>query len=75
MASALACLAQNEPEYRFLERVTEAKGRRSQNWEWSSSDRVGKQNFEEFKALQVDSDDCELAIRFEKHQLKMEVRH
>lgn len=64
---------QNEPEYRFLERVTEAKGRRSQNWE--RSDRVGKQNFEEFKALQADSDDHELAIRFEKHHLKMEVRH
>ncbi|KAL3141196.1 hypothetical protein ABBQ38_003536 [Trebouxia sp. C0009 RCD-2024] len=62
----------NEPEYNFLERVTEAKGRRSQNWERSSSDRVGKQNFEEFKALQADSDDHELALRFEKHHLKME---
>lgn len=65
---------QNEPEFRFLERLTEAKGRRSQNWERASSDRLGKQNFEEFKALQADSDDCELAIRFDRHTAKMEVR-
>lgn len=28
----------------------------------------------EFKALQADSDDCELAIRFDKHSAKMKVR-
>lgn len=67
-------LLQNEPEFRFLEKVTEVKGRRSQNWERSGSDRLGKQGLDEFKALQADSDDCELAIRFEKHSAKIEVR-
>ena len=67
-------LLQNEPEFRFLEKLTEAKGRRSQNWERSGSDRLGKQGLDEFKALQADSDDCELAIRFDKYSAKMEVR-
>lgn len=67
-------LLQSEPEFRFLEKVTETKGRRSQNWERSGSDRLGKQGLDEFKALQADSDDCELTIRFEKHTAKMEVR-
>ena len=67
-------LLQNEPEFRFLEKLTEAKGRRSQNWERAGSDRLGKQGLEEFKALQADSDDCELAIRFDKHSAKMGVR-
>ena len=67
-------LLQNEPEFRFLEKLTEAKGRRSQNWERSASDRLGKQGLDEFKALQADSDDCELAIRFDRHSAKMAVR-
>ena len=65
---------QNEPEFRHMERLLETKGRRSQNWERSGADRLGKQGLEEFVALQADSDDCELAIHFEKLGAKMEVR-
>lgn len=71
----LVWLLQNEPEFRFLERQTEVKGRRSQNWERSGSDRLGRKGLDEFQALQADSDDCELAIRFDRHIAKMEVGH
>ena len=62
---------QNEPEFRQMERLLDTKGRRC--WERSGADRLGKQGLEEFAALQADSEDCELAIRFEKHGFKMEV--
>ena len=66
-------LLQNEPEFRLLERLTEVKGRQSQNWERSGSDRLGRKGLDEIKALQADSDDCELAVRFDRHSAKMEV--
>lgn len=48
-----------------MEHLLDVKGRRSQNWERSSQDRLGKAGLEEFRALQADCDDTELAIRFQ----------
>ncbi|KAA6428842.1 MAG: U-box domain-containing protein [Trebouxia sp. A1-2] len=55
----------HEPEFRQMEHLLDVKGRRSQNWERSSQDRLGKAGLEEFRALQADCDDTELAIRFQ----------
>ena len=58
-----------------MERVLEVKGRRSQNWERSGTDRLGRQGLDDFRALQADSDDTELAIQFEQLNIKMHVSY
>ncbi|DBA96197.1 TPA: hypothetical protein ACH3X3_002397 [Trebouxia sp. C0006] len=63
-----------EPEFRQMERLLDMKGRRSQNWERTPQDRLGKTGLEEFKALQADCDDTGLAIRFQTlNQLVMDM--
>ena len=64
---------QHELEFRQMERLLDVKGRRSQNWERTSQDRLGKAGLEEFKALQADCDDTELAIRFQAHNQVVKV--
>ena len=66
-------LLQNEPEFKQMQRLLDVKGRRSQNWERSAQDKVGKAGLEEFKALQADCDDTELAIRYDMHAKLMHV--
>ncbi len=66
---------QHEPEFRQMERLLDVKGRRSQNWERTSQDRLGKTGLEDFKALQADCDDTELAIRFQTKNQLVKVSH
>ena len=66
---------QQEPEFRQMERLLDIKGRRSQNRERTPQDRLGKTGLEEFKALQADCDDTELAIRFQTLNQLVMVSH
>ena len=66
---------QHEPGFRQMERLLDVKGRRSQNWDRTSQDRLGKAGLEEFKALQADYDDAELAIRFQTKNQLVKVSH
>ena len=66
-------LLQNEPEFKQTQRLLDVKGRRSQNWERSGQDKVGKAGLEEFRALQADCDDAELAIRYDAYAKMMHV--
>ena len=66
---------QQEPEFRQMERLLDIKGRRSQNWERTPQDRLGKTGLEECKALQADCDDTELAIRFQTLNQLVKVSH
>ncbi len=66
---------QQEPEFRQMERLLDMKGRRSQNWERTPQDRLGKTGLEEFKALQADCDDTGLAIRFQTLNQLVMVSH
>lgn len=58
-----------------MERLLDMKGRRSQNWERTPQDRLGKTGLEEFKALQADCDDTGLAIRFQTLNQLVMVSH
>ena len=66
---------QREPEFRQMERLLDVKGRRSQNWERTSQDRLGKTGLEEIKALQADCDDAELAIHCQTQNQLVKVTH
>lgn len=72
--TVLSVPLQHELEFRQMERLLDVKGRRSHNWERTSQDRLGKAGLEEFKALQADCDDTELAIRFQAHNQVVKVR-